>query len=106
MQNADPSGSAFLALFFLFANAFQLKHMFNRMIEVLRQEQCEREGRHIVAFPHGANCLATDADRFRELLLSNLLLLSEIAKTIIDCMFFGHNVMTKISDIEKMVKGD
>jgi hypothetical protein len=74
----------------LFANALQLEDVFNRMVEVLREEQGQGKGRDIIAFFHGTNRLTADADGFCQVLLGNFLFLPQTAQAVIDCVFACH----------------
>jgi len=82
-----------IGLFNLFADALQLEDVFHGVVEVLREEQGQRQGGDVVALFHGANGLAADADGLCEMFLRDLLLLAEVAKAVINGVFLGHNDM-------------
>lgn len=74
----------------LLADALELKHVLHRVVEKLRDEQCQRKRRDIVALLHGTDRLTADANGLRKLFLCDFFLLSQIAKAVVDGMFSGH----------------
>lgn len=68
----------------LIANFLELKHVFHRVVEVLGNQKRQAQGRHVVAFLHGADGLAAYANNLRQLFLGDPLFLAKRAQAVVD----------------------
>ena len=76
----------------LVANLFELKHVLNRVVEVLGNQKRQGQRRHIIALFHGTNGLSAHANMLRHGLLGHAFFLAKCAQAVVDSMR-SHNLI-------------